>query len=53
MSIDFKKILKNSLLYFFLIIGYLFLYVVDIEVLLNPDKEIKPQAKVNFIYQQF
>jgi hypothetical protein len=48
-----SQIIKNILIYFFLILGYLFLYVVDIEVLLNPEKEIEPQSKVNFIYQQF
>ena len=53
MSSDLKKIVKNSIIYFLLIMGYLFFYVIDIEVLLSPDKEIKPQAKVNFIYQQF
>jgi hypothetical protein len=48
-----NPILKNTLIYFFLILGYIFLYVVDINAILHPSEEIQPQSKVNFIYQQF
>lgn len=47
------KIAKNTIIYLLLIIGYLSLYVVDMEAILNPKKEIKPRSKVHFIYQQF
>jgi hypothetical protein len=47
------KIIKNTFIYFILIFGLLCLYFVDIEILLNPDKEADSQSKVNFIYQQF
>jgi hypothetical protein len=47
------KIVKNTLVYFLLILGYIFLYLVDIETILDPEKDIVPQSKVNFIYQQF
>jgi len=48
-----KQISKNVLIYSLLIIGFMYLYLVDIDVLLHPQDEIQPRAKVNFIYQQF
>lgn len=48
-----NQIIRNTLIYFMLILGYLYLYVVDIDVLLHPNKEIKSESKINFIYQQF
>lgn len=47
------KIAKNTLIYFLVIFGLLCLYFVDIEILLNPEKEVETKSKVNFIYQQF
>jgi len=51
--INKKKIAINFVIYFLLILGYVFLYVIDIEMLIHPDKEEVPQSKVEFIYQQF
>jgi hypothetical protein len=50
-----SKILKNSGIYFLLITGYLFIYVIDIEdfIYKKEHKEIESKSKVNFIYQQF
>ena len=48
-----NKIIKNTIIYFLLILGYTFLYVVDMEKLMNPGKEVESQSNVNFIYQQF
>ena len=49
------KILKNSAIYFLLITGYLFIYVIDIEdyIYNKENKEVESKSKVNFIYQQF
>jgi hypothetical protein len=47
------QFLKNILIYFLLILGYVYLYVVNIEILINPESELAPKSKVNFIYQQF
>jgi hypothetical protein len=49
------KILKNTLIYFLLIIGYIFIYIIDIEksIYSEEKKEIESKSKVNFIYQQF
>lgn len=48
-----KKIIRNTIIYFFLILGYVYLYVGDAEVLINPEKELAPKSNVNFIYQEF
>ena len=47
------KFLINTFIYSLLLVGYLLLYVVDVNVLLYPKQDIKPQSKVEFIYQQF
>ena len=52
---NLNKILKNILIYFLLIVGYIFIYMVDIEnYIYQKDKEeVESTSKVNFIYQQF
>ncbi|MFK8037868.1 MAG: hypothetical protein AB8B74_06230 [Crocinitomicaceae bacterium] len=47
------KIGRNSLLYLGLIVGFLYLYVLDIDQIMHPEKEIEVQSKINFVYQQF
>jgi hypothetical protein len=49
------KIIKNTVIYFLLITGYLFIYVIDIEnyIYQKDKKEVESKSKVNFIYQQF
>ena len=47
------RILKNTLIYFLLIMGYVYLYIVNVEILIDPKSEYAPKSKVNFIYQQF
>lgn len=47
------KFLRNTLIYFLLILGYVYLYVANIEFILHPESESAPKSKVNFVYQQF
>lgn len=47
------KIGLNTLLYLGLIVGFLYLYVIDINKIIHPEKEIEVQSKINFVYQQF
>ena len=50
-----NKILRNIIIYSLLILGYIFIYMADIEDHLyeKDAKEIESKSKVNFIYQQF
>ncbi len=48
-----KSFLNRTLIYFLLLVGYVFLYVVDVDLLMHPEKEVESKSKVNFIYQQF
>ncbi len=48
-----NKILKNTVIYMLLIIGYVFLYVVDIDTIIHPDTENTVKSKIDFVYQQF
>ena len=48
-----KQIVKNTLIYFFLIVGYLYLYVIDVDTILYPTAEEGVKSKVDFVYQQF
>ncbi|MCT4582116.1 MAG: hypothetical protein N4A35_11930 [Flavobacteriales bacterium] len=50
---EVKAIVKNVLIYLFLIIGWLYLYHLDIDVLLHPNKKVEAASKVDFVYQQF
>ena len=47
-----NKFLRNGLIYLVLIVGYLLLYVVDIEQILYPEQK-ESKSKVDFVYQQF
>ncbi len=53
MEINIKKIVKHTAIYFLLIIGYIYLYAIDMDTVLNPGKEQEVKSKVDFIYQQF
>lgn len=50
-----RKFLRNTLVYLLLIVGYLFIYIIDIESYIyeKDKKEVESKSKVNFIYQQF
>ena len=54
-SMNFNKILKNTIIYFLLSTGFLLVYVIDIEgyIYENKKKGEESKSKVNFIYQQF
>ena len=45
--------IKNTLIYSLLFVGYIFLYVVNIDDLLHPNKENTVKSKIDFVYQQF
>lgn len=48
-----NRFLKNLLIYVLLIVGYLFIYVIDIESHFYPKNEDAVESKVDFVYQQF
>lgn len=48
-----RPILKTTLIYLGLIVGFLYLYYLDVDVLLHPEKKIEAKSKVDFVYQQF
>jgi len=48
-----KKILRNTIIYFLLILGYVYLYAIDINAVLNPSQEQDVKSKIDFVYQQF
>ncbi len=48
-----SKVLRNTLIYFLLIVGYIFLYVAKFELILNPNMDMEPTSNVSFVYQQF
>lgn len=48
-----SKIIRNTLLYFALLAGYLLLYVMDIEKSCYEIDEKESKSKVDFVYQQF
>jgi hypothetical protein len=48
-----RIIIRNTLIYSLLILGYIFLYVVDVDDLLHPNKENTVKSKIDFVYQQF
>jgi hypothetical protein len=50
---DTKKFIRNSVVYTLLIVGYVLIYLLNIESYLFDEKNIKPKSKVDFIYQQF
>jgi len=52
MSIS-KQIIKNTLIYFLLIFGYMYLYLVDIDQILFPQENMEVKSKIDFVYQQF
>lgn len=48
-----KRIIRNTFIYIFLIVGYLYLYLLDIEEMINPEIVKQVKSKVEFIYSQF
>lgn len=48
-----KKIIRNTCIYLALIIGYIYIYVVDVSLLMDPDKPQDVNSKIEFVYSQF
>ncbi len=48
-----RGMMKKILLYFLLLLGYILLYVIDIEEIVYPSEDTKVESKVDFVYQQF
>ncbi len=48
-----SKMIRNTVIYFLLFVGYLFLYVVKFEVIMDPNTEMEATSNVKFVYQQF
>ena len=48
-----SKFLRNTLIYFLLVIGYVAIYVIDVERFYYKNEDVESTSKVNFIYQQF
>jgi hypothetical protein len=48
-----KLLLRNTLIYFLLLLGAYLFYVVHIERFMMKDNEIESSSKVDFVYQQF
>jgi len=53
MGVNIKKIVRNTIIYFLLIIGYVYLYAIDVDAVLNPGVEQEVKSKIDFVYQQF
>ncbi|MBL7897262.1 MAG: hypothetical protein JNJ99_01920 [Crocinitomicaceae bacterium] len=48
-----KLFVKYLMIYFFLILGFVYLYVIDIERIIFPVSEETIESTVDFVYQQF
>lgn len=48
-----KKWMLKFLLFTGLLLGYLFLYVLNVEELIYDTKDIQVKSKIDFVYQQF
>ncbi len=48
-----NSFLRNLLIYLLLVLGYIFIYVLDVESMVYPHQQNKVKSKVNFVYQQF
>lgn len=48
-----KQFAKNTLIYLLLLVGFVFIYVVDIDLIIHPNKEVTVKSKIDFVYQQF
>lgn len=46
-------IIRNTIIYSLLILGYIFLYVVNVEEAIYPSEDVEVKSKVDFVYQQF
>ncbi len=53
MKLNSHRIVRNTLIYFALLVGYLFLYVINIENECYDLDEKESTSKVDFVYQQF
>ena len=53
MKILKNKIIRNSIIYFLLLAGYVFIHLINIEKYMYKTDEKESRSKVNFIYQQF
>jgi hypothetical protein len=48
-----KLFVKYLLIYFFLILGFIYLHVINLEKIIYPVTEEKIESKIDFVYQQF
>lgn len=48
-----KEFLQLTITYFLIIIGFLYLYIIDVDKLVHPSAEEEVKSKVDFVYSQF
>lgn len=48
-----SKIIRSTFIYLALVFGFLYLYVVDIDQIIHPEKQGEVKSKIDFVYQQF
>ena len=48
-----RQLLRNTLIYFLLLVGAFLFYIVHVERFMMEDDGKESSSKVNFIYQQF
>lgn len=48
-----SKLIRNTLIYTLLILGYIYLFEAKFELILNPNASVETSSNVNFVYQQF
>ena len=48
-----SRLIRNTVVYFLLITGFILFYVIHIERFLDSDDTKESSSKVDFIYQQF
>jgi len=53
MNLEKISFLKQIIIYFIIIVGYLLVYYIPLDQLIWADKKVDPTSKINFIYQQF
>lgn len=46
-------VFRNTIIYSLLLVGYVFLYLVNVDDLLHPNKDNDVKSKIDFVYQQF
>lgn len=48
-----KRLIGLTVLYAALIVGYLCIYVLDMDLIIYGEENSQPRSKTNFVYQQF